>query len=82
LANETLQNYSTGRQNFENATTALSGVAGLQNPIGYAGTAINAGGQATNAINLADTESSSLLDTVLGGLASGAGQAAGMAAMA
>lgn len=76
LEAETAANYAQGRQNFENATTAESGVAGLQNPIGYAGATTNAEGQATNAINLVDTESSSLLDSVLGGVASGASSAA------
>jgi len=41
-------NYATGRSNFFGAEQALSGVAGLENPTGYAGAANNAGGQAFN----------------------------------
>lgn len=37
-----------GRQNFFNAESGLAGVAGLENPIGYAGSANAAGGQAFN----------------------------------
>jgi hypothetical protein len=37
-----------GRQNFFNAEQGLAGVASMENPIGYAGSANNAGGQAFN----------------------------------
>jgi hypothetical protein len=43
-----LTNAATGRSNFYNAEAGLSGVAGMENPIGYAGQANNAGGQAFN----------------------------------
>ena len=43
-----LANAATGRQNFFNAEAGLSGLASLENPIGYAGAANNAGGQAFN----------------------------------
>ena len=41
-----LANAATGRANFFGAESGLAGVAGLENPIGYAGAANNAGGQA------------------------------------
>jgi hypothetical protein len=43
-----LANAATGRANFFGAEAGLAGVAGLENPIGYAGQANNAGGQAFN----------------------------------
>lgn len=43
-----LENARLGRQNFFNAEAGLAGVAGLQNPIGYAGASNAAGGQAFN----------------------------------
>ena len=43
-----LANAATGRSNFYNAEAGLAGVAGMENPIGYAGQANNAGGQAFN----------------------------------
>jgi hypothetical protein len=43
-----LTNAELGRQNFFNAESGLAGVAGLENPVGYAGQANNAGGQAFN----------------------------------
>jgi hypothetical protein len=43
-----LENAQLGRQNFFNAETGLANVAGLENPLGYAGATTNAGGQAFN----------------------------------
>jgi hypothetical protein len=43
-----LANAAMGRQNFFNAESGLAGVAGLENPVGYAGQANTAGGQAFN----------------------------------
>ena len=43
-----LANAAQGRTNFFGAEAGLAGVAGLENPIGYAGQANNAGGQAFN----------------------------------
>lgn len=43
-----LANAQQGRANFFGAEQALSGVAGLENPLGYAGQANTAGGQAFN----------------------------------
>jgi len=40
--------YEQGRQNFLNAASALSGVASLENPLGYAGAATTAGNAAFN----------------------------------
>jgi hypothetical protein len=43
-----LANAAMGRQNFFNAEAGLAGVAGLENPVPYAGAANTAGGQAFN----------------------------------
>jgi hypothetical protein len=43
-----LANYAQGRQNFFGAEQGLAGAAGIENPLGYAGAANAAGGQAFN----------------------------------
>jgi type VI protein secretion system component VasK len=43
-----LANYATGRQNFFNAESALSGIGAMYNPTGYAGAATSAGNTAFN----------------------------------
>ena len=68
---ETAADYAQGLTNFNNATTVLSGTAGLENPVGTANATTGAGSNATSAINLADTESSQPLNTILGGIAGG-----------
>lgn len=77
LTSETAANYAQGLANFNNASTVLSGTAGLENPVGFGGAANQAGGNATSAINLVDSQNTSLLNTVLGGLAAGTGKALG-----
>ena len=44
--NINLASKQAGRENFYNAEAGLSGVAGMENPVAYAGAANNAGGQA------------------------------------
>jgi hypothetical protein len=72
LSQEKLAGFQAGSTNYENAVKALSGVAGLQNPTAYAGATTGAGNAATGAINLADSERSQLLNSLLGGAAQGA----------
>jgi len=71
LNQETAADYAQGLTNFNNAASVLSGTASLENPVGYAGAATGAGSSATNAIQLADSEGSQLLNTILGGVAGG-----------
>ena len=72
-----LANAATGRQNFFGAESGLAGVAGLENPTGYAGAANNAGGLAFNeASHVQDMRNQAQAD--IGGAISGlAGMALG-----
>ena len=71
----TQQNYATGRQNFLNATNALSGVAGQFDPLGYATATTNAGNSAFNMDTQIQQENSAWQGE-LGGLIGGAAGAA------
>jgi len=70
----TRSGYDLGRQNFLTASNALSGVAQLQNPLGYSGAATSAGNAAfgsEEAIQQADAAASpwSTIGGILGGAA-------------
>jgi hypothetical protein len=71
LANLKLTGYERGNQLYTQALGALGGVANLQSPTAYAGSATNAGDAATKGIQLADSERSNLLQTILGGAVQG-----------
>jgi hypothetical protein len=71
LINEKLSGYQAGQQLYTQALGALTSEQSLLNPAGYAGAATGAGNAATGAINLADSERSNLLQTVLGGAVGG-----------
>jgi hypothetical protein len=71
LINEKLSGFQAGNQQYTQALGALTGEQSLLNPAGYAGAATGAGGAATGAINLADSERSTLLQSLLGGVVSG-----------
>lgn len=62
-----LADKATGRQNFFNAEAGLAGVAGMENPIGFAGQATGAGGQAFSAAD-ANNKASNQWAADLGGL--------------
>jgi hypothetical protein len=68
LAQEKLSGYQAGSALYNQALSALSGVTG--NPTQYTSAATGAGTSATGAINLADSERSNLLQTILGGASS------------
>lgn len=74
LTNEKLAGYAAGGQLYTNALSALSGVAGMQSPTAYTSAATGAGSDATSAVKLTDSERSSLLSSLLGGVM-GAGTA-------
>jgi hypothetical protein len=69
LVNEKLSGYQAGNQLYTQALGALTGEQSMLNPTGYASAATGAGAGATGAINLADSERSNLLDSILGGAA-------------
>jgi hypothetical protein len=75
LANEKLAGYQQGNQNYGQALSALSGVAGLESPTSYATAATGAGNASTGATELADSERSTLLSSLLGGVIGGLGSA-------
>ena len=72
LMQERLAGYQQGNQNYSQALAALSGNITALAPTSYASATANAGSGATNAINLADSERSNLLSSVLGGVFGGA----------
>lgn len=74
LANEKLAGYQQGGQLYSQALSALSGVAQMQSPTSFTSAATGAGDQASSAIKLKDSENSSILSSVLGGVM-GAGTA-------
>ena len=65
-----LANAATGRQNFFNAESGLAGVAGLENPVPYAGQATSAGNssfnEATNIQNMKNQEQADIGGAVAG----------------
>jgi hypothetical protein len=69
LSAEKLSGYQAGQQLYSEALGALSGVTG--NPTAYTSAATGAGQGATSAINLADSERSTLLTSLLGGAIQG-----------
>ena len=69
-----LANYAAGREQFNQATQALGGVAGMQNPIGYAGQATGAGeaaGKTAGDIASADNAWMGALGGLAGGVLGG-----------
>jgi len=75
LVAQKLAGFQAGNQLYAQALGALSGVAGFQDPTRYATAAEGAGAGATQAIQLADSQRSSLLGKILGGAATGVGMA-------
>jgi hypothetical protein len=69
IAQEKLSGYAAGNLNYENALNALSGVTG--SPTAYTSAASGVGQAATGAIQLADSERSTLLSSLLGGAIKG-----------
>lgn len=68
--------YAQGNQNYNNAISALGGVASQYNPTGYSGAATGAGSSAASEANTITTENNaaspwSTIGGVLGGVASG-----------
>jgi hypothetical protein len=65
-----LANAATGRQNFFNAESGLAGVAGMENPIGYAGATTGAGnaafGEATTIQNMKNQEQADIGGAISG----------------
>lgn len=70
LQNEKLSGFQAGNQLYTQALGALTGEQSLLNPAQYATAATGAGSAATNATQLADSERSNLLQSVLGGAVS------------
>jgi hypothetical protein len=72
-----LQNEALKRQNYWNAVSALGGVAGMQNPLGYAGSATGAGSAAVqggqSAFSMWNQVNQSPWARVLGGVLGGLG---------
>lgn len=69
LTEEKLAGYQRGSELYNQAVGQLSGVTG--NPTSYTTAATGAGQNATSAINLADSERSTLLSSLLGGAIQG-----------
>ncbi len=71
LQNNTINDYNTGRQNFLNASAALSGNAALYSPTSYAGSANNAGSAAFNSANTINQQNDTFgaIAGALGGIA-------------
>jgi hypothetical protein len=67
LQNEKLSGYQAGQQMYTQALGALSNEQSLLNPAQYATAATGAGQASTSATQLADSERSNLLQTLLGG---------------
>lgn len=67
-----LENARTGRQNFFGAEAGLAGVADLENPLGYAGQANNAGGTAFGEAKTVQQENNQV-GADIGGLVTGIG---------
>jgi hypothetical protein len=67
------EDYATGRQNFLNAAGALSGVAGQENPLGFAGAAGSEGDQAFKQATQINQENNSWKNDLIGGLTGIAG---------
>jgi hypothetical protein len=83
LINEKLSGFQAGNQQYTQALNALQGEQSQLDPSKYATATSGAGTSATGAINLADSERSKLLESVLGGVAQGAlGVATGGASLA
>ena len=70
-------NYAQGRKNFEAATGALSGVAQMDNPLGFAKSASDTGDQAFKMDTQINAENNSWKNDLVGGLTSIAGAWAG-----
>jgi hypothetical protein len=71
LSNLKLTGYERGNQLYTQALGALGGVVSAENPNTYATSATGAGDAATKSIELADSERSNLLQSVLGGAVRG-----------
>jgi hypothetical protein len=71
----TLANYAQGRQNFQAASGALSGVAQLDNPTGFAGAASGVGDQAFKMATQINAENNSWKNDLIGAV-TGLGEAA------
>jgi len=67
------EDYATGRQNFLNAAGALSGVAGQENPLGFAGAAGSEGDQAFKMDTQIQQENNSWKNDLIGGITGIAG---------
>ncbi|MHB8501523.1 MAG: hypothetical protein ACYDHE_11335 [Candidatus Acidiferrales bacterium] len=72
LQNEKLSGFQAGHQMYGEALGALTNEQSLLNPTGYANATTGAGGAATGAIHLADSERSNLLQSMLGAAVQGA----------
>jgi len=81
LQQEQLEDYQQGLQDFENASTALTGEQQIVNPIGTADAANGAGQNATSAIKLVDSENTSILGSILGGISGGLSSATSIASL-
>lgn len=68
LTQEQLAGWQAGEQRYQSALNALTGNASLISPTSYTQAATGAGQSATGAINLADSEKSNLLSSILGGV--------------
>lgn len=62
----TQANYAQGRENFKAATGALSGVASLDNPLGFAGATSQTGDQAFKMATQINTENNSWKNDLIG----------------
>jgi hypothetical protein len=67
------EDYATGRQNFMAASGALSGVAGQENPLGFAGAAGSEGDQAFKMENQIQAQNNSWKNDLIGGITGIAG---------
>lgn len=68
LMNERLAGYQFGNQKYTQALSALSGNVQALNPTSYSTAATGAGEAATSATHLVDSERSTLLSSILGGV--------------
>lgn len=69
-SNTVNQSYALGRQNWTAATSALSCIAGMTNPLGYAGASTGAGSAAATTANQMAQQSNSIWTGAMGALGS------------
>lgn len=72
LTAEKVAGYQQGNKNYLNATNMLMGEQNMLNPTQYAKAATDSGSNATNAINLADSENNEMWQNIIGGVTGGA----------